>query len=152
MTSRLGTGMSLTFFTVIPKSDLIDRSLLVLHITEQTECYALSPVVGIGTPHSLTRRRACPTPPPPLVGGGWGRYTLACGRGGGAVPILTRGQTLWYSWYICTLFYICLFYGRSRLNTCLLFQMQTDDWTCCSCPHHPPMDRVIHRDKSPFMH
>jgi hypothetical protein len=42
------------------------------------------------------------TPPPPTVSGG-GRDTLACGRGGGGVPIRTRGQTLWCSRNICTL-------------------------------------------------
>ncbi len=41
-------------------------------------------------PHPLTRRRVCR--PPPLFDSG--------DRG---VPIPTRGQTLWYSRYICTL-------------------------------------------------
>jgi hypothetical protein len=39
--------------------------------------------------------------PPPLVQAGGGDYTLARGRGGGAIP--TREQTLFYSRYICTL-------------------------------------------------
>ncbi len=39
----------------------------------------------------------------PLWFGRGGRYTLVCGRGGEGVPIPTRGQTLWYSRYICTL-------------------------------------------------
>ncbi len=30
-------------------------------------------------------------------------YTLAYGRGDGGAPIWTRGQTLWYYEYICTL-------------------------------------------------
>ncbi len=34
----------------------------------------------------------------------WGRDTLAFGRGGGGVPIPTRGQTLLYSRYVCTLY------------------------------------------------
>ncbi len=42
--------------------------------------------------------------PPPLLPGG--RATLAGDRGGGRVPIPTRGHTLWYSTYICTLLYI----------------------------------------------
>jgi hypothetical protein len=33
--------------------------------------------------------------PPPFGLGGGG--TFACGRGVGGVPILTRGQTLWYN-------------------------------------------------------
>jgi hypothetical protein len=39
--------------------------------------------------------------PPPL----WFRRrdTLACGRGGGGLPIRTRGQILWYFRYLCTL-------------------------------------------------
>jgi hypothetical protein len=59
---------------------------------------AFSQVVGIGTP---------PTPhpqasvPPPFGFGG--RVTLAGERGVGRVPIPTRGHTLWYSLYICTL-------------------------------------------------
>ncbi len=39
---------------------------------------------------------------PLLVPGG---DTLACGKGNGGVPIPTRGQTLWHSRYICTLWY-----------------------------------------------
>ncbi len=53
---------------------------------------AFSPVVGIGTPHTLT-----------LPFGSSGGYTLASGRGGGGVLIRTRGHRLWYSRYICTL-------------------------------------------------
>jgi hypothetical protein len=45
--------------------------------------------------------------PPPFGsgGGGWGGAgdTLPCRRRGGGVPIRTRGQILWYSMYICTL-------------------------------------------------
>jgi hypothetical protein len=49
---------------------------------------------------SLARRRVCPTPAPTLVPGE-GAHSLA-GEGGG-VPMPTRGHTLWYSRYICTL-------------------------------------------------
>ncbi len=45
----------------------------------------------------LTSRRSCSSPF--WFGGGGGRYTPACGREGGAVPIPTRGRTLWYSRY-----------------------------------------------------
>ncbi len=47
-----------------------------------------------------SHRRVC-TPPPPFGSGGG--EIFACGRGGGGVPIRTRGQTLWYSRYIFTL-------------------------------------------------
>jgi hypothetical protein len=47
-------------------------------------------VVGIGTP--LTPHPHASVPPPPLVPGG--RGTLAGERGGGRVPIPTRGHTL----------------------------------------------------------
>jgi hypothetical protein len=43
--------------------------------------------------------------PPPLWFRGGGTHTLAGGRGGGSVPIPTRGQTLWNSRYICTLWF-----------------------------------------------
>jgi hypothetical protein len=47
-------------------------------------------------PHApLTRRRVCPHP----LAQGWEAHALACGRGVGAVPIQTRGHTLWYSVY-----------------------------------------------------
>jgi hypothetical protein len=49
------------------------------------------------SPHPLTRRRVCASS---LVHAG-GAHSLA-GEGGGVVPIPTRGQTLWYSRYICT--------------------------------------------------
>jgi hypothetical protein len=48
-------------------------------------------------PHSLPRRPVCPP-----FGSGGGDI-LACGRGGWGVPMRMRGQTLWYSRYICTL-------------------------------------------------
>ena len=59
---------------------------------------SFSPVVGIRTP---------PTPRPqasvaPSFGSG-GRGTLAGEKGGERVPIPTRGHTLWYSFYVCTL-------------------------------------------------
>jgi hypothetical protein len=63
-----------------------------------------------GLPQPLTLRRVCF--PLLWMGGGVG-YTFACGRGGGRVPVPTRGQTLWYSWYICTLSYV---YSYIHLN------------------------------------
>jgi hypothetical protein len=52
----------------------------------------------LGLPHPLGRRQVCT---PPLVEGGGGPQSLT-GEGVGG-PIPTRGQTLWYSMYICTL-------------------------------------------------
>ncbi len=52
----------------------------------------------LGLPQPLTRRRVCP---PHLWFGG--RVTLAGERGGGRVPVPTRGYTLWYSVNIRTL-------------------------------------------------
>ncbi len=43
--------------------------LWTVPVTEQAECEAFFPVVGVGIPHPLTRRRVC-TPPPWLRGGG----------------------------------------------------------------------------------
>ncbi len=60
--------------------------------------FSSRPNCQIGTPHPLTRRRVCLTP----LWFGW-RDTLTCGRGGRGVPIPTRGQTLWYSRFVCTL-------------------------------------------------
>jgi hypothetical protein len=43
-------------------------------------------------------------PPPPRFGsgGGGGEGTLVCGRGGGGLPIPTKGHTLCYSLYFVT--------------------------------------------------
>ncbi len=64
---------------------------------------SFSPVVGIGTPP--TPQPQASVPPPSLVPGK-GAYTLAGERGGGRVPIPTRGHTLWYSLYIRTYFVV----------------------------------------------
>ncbi len=59
-------------------------------------------VVRIGTPPPpLPQPLTSVFPPPPLVPRG-GTHSLG-ERGWGGVPIRTRGQTLWYSRYICTL-------------------------------------------------
>jgi hypothetical protein len=52
----------------------------------------------------------------------WGRDTLAFGRGGGGVPIPTRGQTLLYSRYVCT--------SPLGMNRCV----NTKDGTLLSAP------------------
>ncbi len=58
----------------------------------------------LGLPHPITPQAS--VAPPPLVRGG--RGILAGERGGGRVLISTRGHTLWYSIYMCTLWYTYL--------------------------------------------
>ncbi len=60
--------------------------------------------ISAGTPPPPPHPQASVSPPPlvPNRGGDRGN-TLACERRGGRVPIRTRGQTLWYSRYVCTL-------------------------------------------------
>ncbi len=65
------------------------------------------PVVGIGTPPT-PHPQACVPPP----SGSRGRGTLAGERGGGRVPISTRGLTLWGS---------CLCSSGSRGSSLLCF-------------------------------
>jgi hypothetical protein len=68
--------------------------------SEYRECQAFFPVVRIGSP--LPHPQGNVAPPPPF--GSKGRDTLACGiGGGGGGPILTNGQTLWYSGTLCIL-------------------------------------------------
>jgi hypothetical protein len=62
---------------------------------------SFSPVVGIGTPPTPHSQASVPLPP--LVPGG-GAHLLAI-EGDGRVPIPTRGQTLWYSIFMCTLWF-----------------------------------------------
>jgi hypothetical protein len=77
----------------------IEGSSSMLWTTELVECLGFSPVVGIGPPPTPHPQASVP-PPPPALGGG---RPLAGERGVGRVPILTRGHTLWYSFYIRTL-------------------------------------------------
>jgi hypothetical protein len=86
------------------------------------------PVVGIGTPPTPHPQASAPSP---LRFGGMG--TLAGERGGGRVPIPTRGQTLWYSVYICTL---CLF--SSLIN---FFEKVTNKRCWQPPPPSPPPSR-----------
>ncbi len=60
---------------------------------------SFSPVVGDGA--DPTPQPQASVPPPPLWSGG--RGTFAGERGGGRVPIPTKGHTLWCSIYISTL-------------------------------------------------
>jgi hypothetical protein len=77
--------------------------------SESTECYAISLVVRIRTPPSPHPQTSV-FPPPLVQGEGYTVHTHL--RDGGGVPVLTRGQTLWYYRYICTL---CP-YGYHLLN------------------------------------
>ncbi len=65
--------------------------------------------------HLLTSRRVCP----PLSG-----------EGVGGVPIQTRGQTLWYSRYICTLWYRGFFTEKGVLYVylCTVVQLAGLNW------------------------
>jgi hypothetical protein len=57
----------------------------------------------------LTRKQMYP--PLRFLGG-----THSCGRLGGRVPIRTRGQTQWYSRYICAYFVVCaLIYSKHSI-------------------------------------
>jgi hypothetical protein len=65
--------------------------------TEYRQCTKLSLQSSeLGIPHPLIHRRVCVYPPPGEA------HWLA--REGG-VPIPPRGQRLWYSWYICNLWF-----------------------------------------------
>ncbi len=55
----------------------------------------------LGLPKPLARKRVWPSPPLWFLGKG----TLVCGRGGGGVPIPTRGHIRWNSMNICTVWY-----------------------------------------------
>jgi hypothetical protein len=67
--------------------------------TEQTECLTFAPFVVIGTPPPR-HPQASVSSPPWVLGGGGG---LQCTLPGGESQFWTRGQTLWYSRYKCTL-------------------------------------------------
>ncbi len=90
-------------------------------VTEKTECYAFSPVVGMRTPPPPHPQVSCP---PPV----W--------RGGGGVPIPTRGHSLWYSIYKIFLFLV--------LRFGMYFPVKT-----IFCSHIPPSYelRIDHKDK-----
>ncbi len=60
---------------------------------------SFSPVVRIGTPQPLTRRRVCPPPSPRFLGGG--AHSLA--REGVGESQFRKGDIHWYSVYVCTL-------------------------------------------------
>ncbi len=70
-------------------------------------------------------------PHPPLVLFFWGGgSTLACGRGGGGVPIRTKGHTLWYSLCILwrwLLLYINLFIDREISSP---HSLNSKAWIC----------------------
>jgi hypothetical protein len=72
---------------------IFSAQLVRAFFTKLKECQAFFPVVLIGSPQPLTRKRVLL---PPLGPRG---DTLACGGGGWGDPILTMGQTLWYSRY-----------------------------------------------------
>jgi hypothetical protein len=80
-------------------------------VDQSTKLSLQSSELGLHPPLPPPTRRPVCTPPPPF-GSGRRAHSLA-GEGMGAVPILTRGQTLWYFRYICTL---CLQYFHAVLE------------------------------------
>ncbi len=68
---------------------------LSMYLTEHTECHAFCPVVRIGSPHPLARKRVLPLPPPLVPRRE--THSLAAEELGDPIP--TKGQTLWYSMY-----------------------------------------------------
>jgi hypothetical protein len=66
-----------------------------IYLTEHTECHAFCPVVRIGSPHPLARKRVLPLPPPLVPRRE--THSLAAEELGDPIP--TKGQTLWYSMY-----------------------------------------------------
>jgi hypothetical protein len=82
----------------------------------------------------------CPqasVPSPPLLGGGGGAHSLAR-EGGGRVPIPTRGHTLWYSLYICTLWAFPSQY-KSSLLAPLRFSKSEQDASPRQHSRHQPL-------------
>ncbi len=77
-----------------------------------------SPVVGIGTPPTANPPESVPPPPPPP--GSEGKGTLAGERGGGRVPIPTRGHTQWYSIHIYTYFVGLIKFWKQGEGMCAL--------------------------------
>ncbi len=77
-------------------ADYLFSFFLRHHKADRVASFFSSSLIGtFPLPHTQAN-----VPPPPLVPG---EGILACGRGSGEVPFRTRGQTLWYSMYICTL-------------------------------------------------
>jgi hypothetical protein len=81
---------------ILPQGDSGDFVLLASQSRQSAKLFLQSSELGL--PYPLSRRRVCP---PALWSGG--RGTLAGERGGGRVPIPTRGHALWCSLYISTL-------------------------------------------------
>ncbi len=80
---------------------LLDLQLVVhsmYHRVDRMQGFFSSRLIGTPPPHPLTRRRVCPP-----FGSGRGHTRLW--EWGWGIPIPTRGQTLWHSMYICTLWY-----------------------------------------------
>ncbi len=76
----------------------------------------------LGHPHPLTRRRVCP---PPFVPGG-SAHSLAGEGVHGGVPMRTRGNTMRYSKYICTLWYaIIIKFTKPRVSNSLGCELHT---------------------------
>ncbi len=82
----------------------------------------------LGLHRPFTRRRVCTS----LVVPGEGLTRWGRGGGGGGVPKRTRGQTLWYSRYICTLWSGTWPHRtQERRNTIILYLQKNN-----ACPDH----------------
>jgi hypothetical protein len=91
------------------------------------------PPLGLSQP--LSRQRVCPSEkklplPLPVLWGG--AHSLARKGLGGRVPIPTRGHTLWYSLYICSLClphtYECVLYAYWSATLTYTFTYFTHLW------------------------
>ncbi len=71
----------------------------------------------LGLPQPLTRSRVCPLVP---AGGGGAHYGE---RGGGRVPIPTRGHTQWYSAYMY-MYFVQKAYSQDLANKRMIFRLK----------------------------
>ncbi len=102
-------------------------------------------------PHPLTRRRVCYL----LLWftGGTLYYTLACGRGGGGVPIQTRRQTLLHCRFVYTvcMYFVVLPYSAWRQmsdhNSLCMDRNKKRRTRFLQALESPPPPVVIHRGK-----
>ncbi len=87
----------------LPRRDTFQVHVLLLTVLKiwatciYLEYHSVCPLVRVGTPHPLSRKRVCSLPPEP--GGGHTRLRVRW-LGGGMVPIRTIGEKAWY--FVCS--------------------------------------------------